>query len=72
MVADLILLGIRAGGGHNALEILDHADKSRGLNQNFNCLLNNFLSLFLRVGRGGPIIFNLIKSSVSSLKFTID
>ncbi|XWS73440.1 hypothetical protein CRYUN_Cryun02cG0129000 [Craigia yunnanensis] len=30
LVDDLILLGIRAGGGHSALEILDHTDKSRG------------------------------------------
>ncbi|XP_022754339.1 E3 ubiquitin-protein ligase BRE1-like 2 isoform X2 [Durio zibethinus] len=30
LVDDLILLGVRAGGGHNALEIMDHADHSRG------------------------------------------
>ncbi|XWS52410.1 hypothetical protein CRYUN_Cryun11dG0068200 [Craigia yunnanensis] len=30
LVDDLVLLGIQAGGGHNALEILDHADNSRG------------------------------------------
>ncbi|XP_039039534.1 E3 ubiquitin-protein ligase BRE1-like 2 isoform X2 [Hibiscus syriacus] len=26
----MVLLGIRAGGGHNVLQTLDHADKSRG------------------------------------------
>ncbi|KAE8690975.1 E3 ubiquitin-protein ligase BRE1-like 2 [Hibiscus syriacus] len=30
LVDDMVLLGIRAGGGHNALQILDHADNSRG------------------------------------------
>ncbi|XWS71040.1 hypothetical protein CRYUN_Cryun03dG0102700 [Craigia yunnanensis] len=30
LVDDLILLGVRAGGGCNALEILDHKDNSRG------------------------------------------
>ncbi|KAK6272782.1 hypothetical protein POUND7_009865 [Theobroma cacao] len=30
LVDDLILLGVQAGGGHNALESLDHADTSRG------------------------------------------
>ncbi|KAB2069278.1 hypothetical protein ES319_A08G086600v1 [Gossypium barbadense] len=30
LVDDLVLLGIRAGGGHNALRILDEADNSRG------------------------------------------
>ncbi|XP_039019064.1 E3 ubiquitin-protein ligase BRE1-like 2 isoform X1 [Hibiscus syriacus] len=30
LVDDMVLLGIRAGGGHNVLKILDHADKSRG------------------------------------------
>ncbi|XVF04583.1 hypothetical protein REPUB_Repub05bG0096400 [Reevesia pubescens] len=30
LVDDLLLLGVRAGGGHNALEILDHAENSRG------------------------------------------
>ncbi|PPS04684.1 hypothetical protein GOBAR_AA15980 [Gossypium barbadense] len=29
LVDDLVLLGIRAGGGHNALRILDEADNSR-------------------------------------------
>ncbi|XVF26895.1 hypothetical protein REPUB_Repub14bG0059600 [Reevesia pubescens] len=31
LVDDLLLLGVRAGRGHNALEILDHANNSRGL-----------------------------------------
>ena len=31
MVDDLILLGIRAGGGQNAIQTLGHADHSRGL-----------------------------------------
>ncbi|XP_021277938.1 E3 ubiquitin-protein ligase BRE1-like 2 isoform X1 [Herrania umbratica] len=30
LVDDLILLGVQAGGGHNALESLDRADTSRG------------------------------------------
>ncbi|XVF69769.1 hypothetical protein PTKIN_Ptkin11bG0108500 [Pterospermum kingtungense] len=30
LVDDLVLLGIRAGRGHNALEVLDHVDSSRG------------------------------------------
>ncbi|GMI89160.1 histone mono-ubiquitination 2 [Hibiscus trionum] len=30
LVDDMVLLGIRAGGGQNALQILDHADNSRG------------------------------------------
>lgn len=31
LVDDLILLGVRAGGGQNAIQTLDHADHSRGL-----------------------------------------
>lgn len=30
LVDDLILLGVRAGGGQNAIQTLDHADHSRG------------------------------------------
>ncbi|KAK9027309.1 hypothetical protein V6N11_067147 [Hibiscus sabdariffa] len=30
LVDDMVLLGIRVGGGHNALQLLDHADNSRG------------------------------------------
>ncbi|KAK8697438.1 hypothetical protein V6N13_113587 [Hibiscus sabdariffa] len=29
LVDDMVLLGIRVGGGHNALQLLDHADNSR-------------------------------------------
>lgn len=73
MVDDLILLGVQAGGGHNALESLDHADTSRGLNQDFNCFLNICFCLFLGVGRGSPKSFKLLlQSSVIPLIFKID
>lgn len=62
----MVLLGIRAGGGHNALEILDHADNSRGSYQNFNCLLTAFLFVFLGVERGNPMSsFNRVKYKFS-------
>ena len=42
LVDDLILLGVRAGGGQNAIQTLDHADHSRGYFKYLSCSCKHF------------------------------